>query len=87
MVVIVFGGNVPQAWYDLVLRAPDYHRQMTQREDVIHQAKQRGETKVAVPSLEHPPATIFFIDMTPDPRHWINPLYARHYGLERVWVE
>jgi len=84
---IVFGGNVPQAWYDLVFRASDYSKQMTGRELIIEKAHKDGLTQLSVPALKSPPPTIFFIDMTSDPQHWINPLYARHYGLETIWVE
>jgi hypothetical protein len=84
---IVFGGNVPQAWYDLAFRARDYNNQMNHRETIIQEAREHGTTQMGVPALVSPPGTIFFIDMTSDPNHWINALYARHYGMDELWIE
>jgi hypothetical protein len=83
---LVFGGNTPRAMYDLLFRAAGYNRNMKEREEAILKALAKGETEVVVPALADPPGTIFFIDMTSDPDHWINALYARHYGVGRVRV-
>jgi len=83
---LVFGGNVPQAWYDLAFRARTYNRELHHREHLIHTAHAEGQRQLAVPALSDPPPTIFFLDMTSQPDHWINPLYASHYGLEKIWV-
>jgi hypothetical protein len=84
---LVFGGNVPQAWYDLAFRAQSYNRELHLREKFIQEAHAINVKQIAVPALSDPPPSIFFMDMTTNPDHWINPLYARHYGLERVWVK
>lgn len=83
---VVFGGNVPQAWYDLVFRAPDYNRDMHERERLIREAGTKGRTKVEVPALQNPPRTIHFLDIQPDRGHWINEIIASHYGVGEVWV-
>ncbi|MBW6481204.1 MAG: hypothetical protein K0B37_17380, partial [Bacteroidales bacterium] len=83
---VVFGGNVPQAWYDLVFRAPDYNRAMHDRERIIREALAEGRTAVEVPALQNPPRTIHFLDIRPDAGHWINGIVAGHYGVEEVWV-
>jgi hypothetical protein len=84
---LVIGGNIPRAWYDLLVTAPKYDRAMHQREDIISRVRATGKNHVAVPALENPPHSIFFIDMTTNPDHWINILYARHYGVEKIETE
>jgi len=81
---VVFGGNVPRAWHDLALRAAPYNRAMHQREALINEALQQGETTLTVPPLRNPPATIHFLDIFPDGEHWVNRLVGEYYGVERL---
>ena len=83
----VYGGNVPRAWSDLVFRAAPFNRAMHEREALIYAAIEEGKQEVVLPALKDPPGTIFFLDITSDPDHWINILYARHYGVDRVSLE
>ncbi|TVQ06346.1 MAG: hypothetical protein EA361_19870 [Bacteroidetes bacterium] len=81
---VVFGGNVPRAWHDLAFRAAGYNRAMHQREALIKAALQQGESTLTLPRLHNPPGTIHFLDIFPDPDHWINRMMAEYYGVERV---
>lgn len=84
---LVIGGNVPRAWHDLLFRATDYNRAMHEREGIIREARNNGVPKVIVPALQNPPGTIHFLDIQPDPGHWINGIVAGHYGVEELSVE
>ncbi len=84
---IVFGGNIPRAYYDLFFRATAYNEQMQQREQIIKEKKAAGITDIVLPSLTSPPSTIHFLDMTNDEDHWINALYAGHYEVKKIRTE
>lgn len=84
---IVFGGNIPRAYYDLFFRAAAYNEQMQQREQIIKEKKAAGIKDIVLPSLTSPPSTIHFLDMTADANHWINALYAGHYEVEKIRTE
>lgn len=82
----VFGGNIPRAWYDVVVRAPHYNEAMLHRESLIAKTHEENRRTLEVPPLKKVPGTIFFLDITTDPHHWINLSYARHYGLDAIWL-
>ena len=83
---MVFGGNVPMAWHDLAFRAVPYSNAMHQREALLDEALLKGDTALILPPLHNPPGTIHFLDIFPDPDHWINRLVAEYYGLEEIVV-
>jgi hypothetical protein len=81
-----YRGNLPRVTSDLFFRVGPYQETLKQREALITQQKALGATSVTVPPLVNPPGSILFLDITPNPNHWINNLQARWYGVEKIEV-
>jgi uncharacterized protein DUF6056 len=43
----------------------------------------RAESCVVAPLID-PPASLYVVDVSADPTHWINEGYARYFGVSRV---
>jgi len=82
-----YRGNLARVTSDLVLRAETYRRALMERKEIISREKARGNKNIVVPALSDPPSSILFLDITPDPKHRINLLQARFYGVEKIAVE
>lgn len=60
-------------------RAKAYDLQMKARYELINSSA--GDTVKLAPVID-PPATLFVLDITSDPDHWINRSYAIYFGAE-----
>lgn len=81
-----FRSNIPAACYDLVFRTKNWQQQHNHRIKEIEKAKSDGISKVWVPAFVNPPRTLFFVDMSRDPQHWINRNVAGYYQLETIAI-
>ncbi|HSV88012.1 MAG TPA: DUF6056 family protein [Bacteroidales bacterium] len=82
-----YRGNLARVTSDLVLRAETYRRALMEREEIILREKALGNKHIVVPALSDPPSSILYLDITPDPNHWMNLLQARYYGIEKIELE
>ena len=79
-----FRSNIPQAYYDLFLKAGPYKIEMNKRLDDIRNAKAANNLDVSIDELKVIPNTIFFVDISSDSSNWINHNYAKYYGLTSI---
>jgi hypothetical protein len=81
---INFRGNICRAAYDVTFRACDYNKQMNERYINIYKAKQTCIKLIEFDELKNTPTTIFFIDVSPKKKHWINIWFSKYYGIDSV---
>lgn len=77
---VYFRGNIVRAWSDLALRASNYNKQMNDRILFIDKVKENGMDTIEFCRLKDVPQTIYFIDISEDPAHWINYSFSRYYN-------
>ncbi len=82
-----YRGNLPLVTSDLFLRARPYSKALQQRQAFLNQQKALGKDSLTVPPIPNPPTSILFLDITPDPTHWINRLQAEWYGIGQIAVD
>lgn len=90
LVVSLLGqGNFYTAVTDLKSCATPYHEAMSQRFELISQAKAINSKRVRVPSLPTNPPTMLFLenDITPDPEFWVNVAVAKYFDVESITIE
>jgi hypothetical protein len=83
----VFRGNTPAAIHDLTTKALPYHHEIRQREHHIRQQQAAGADTLRLPPLQHRPKLVFYLDLTPDPNHWINLMKAWYLQVDAVVLE
>jgi hypothetical protein len=83
----IYRGNLPRVTSDLILRARPYSEALQKRQAYVNQQKALGKDSLTVPPIPNPPTSILFLDITPDPTHWINMLQAEWYGIGQIAVD
>jgi hypothetical protein len=83
----VFHSNISRAWYELVKEAPQYRREIIQRQALLETVKEEGGRVAVLPSLRTKPETLYIVEPQDDPAHWVNSLYAAWHGLDSVIVK
>ncbi len=83
---LVFRGNVSRAYYDLLVKAPDYNNELKQRYLDIRQQKFSGEKLVKVKKLQNIPESIFFIDIESEAGDWKNTDYAHFFEVDSIKI-
>ena len=61
-----------------------FDAEMRDRNLKIRKANAKGDKEVQFSPLSEKPATLFVLDLTPDPAHWINTSYASFYGATKA---
>ncbi|MFH0895077.1 MAG: DUF6056 family protein [Bacteroidota bacterium] len=80
---LIITGNGLTVWNDLISgRAASFDSQMQERYQILKKAKNENDTVVQLPLLKDKPETLFVLDITEDPDHWINQGYALYFGLD-----
>ena len=81
---IVCEGNIFHAGYDLFFNAPQYNREMIDRNENIERAIKENKKFIEVPALTTIPKSIFFVDITAKADNWVNISTARYYKLDSI---
>ncbi|MCB4808725.1 DUF6056 family protein [Tamlana sp. 62-3] len=84
LVIFRLGGdnNVRVAYSDLISgKAYAYNKALNERYKIINQSK---EETVVIPKLTVFPETIFFEDIKPDSKHWINYCYNSYFNKKEI---
>ncbi len=77
--------NISVAWRNVLSgSAARFDQQLLARYDQI---KKSDESEMSVPRLTDTPNTIFFDDITSDPKDWRNTSYARFFGTQTIRLE
>jgi hypothetical protein len=86
-VLITMAGtkNGYNLWTDLLYKkVQTFDAEMCARDNEMARAAAIGKDSVLLAPLSKKPATLFVLDLTPDPNHWINTSYASFFGLTKV---
>jgi hypothetical protein len=71
--------NTREAWFDLASgKAKAYDQQMKERREIIVSK----QDTIWFDVIQRPPASIFVLDITNDPGHWINRGYNEYFKTE-----
>ena len=82
---ILTSATFRQARTDLVAHALPFHMAMTERYQLIEEARNRGDSSLSVPALRiQPPVTTFFDDLKENQLAFQNACFARFMGLEQI---
>ena len=76
--------NTINAVSDLFVSGPGFRSQLAKRERIIRSALAREERDIVLPRITDGPRSLFFNDITFDPRHWKNRAFASYYNLSTV---
>lgn len=79
--------NVTNAWNDLLFEAAPYQKEMNERFEKISIAQQTKSDTLILKPFTHKPYTIFYIDITENPQHWINISFSEYYHLKYVKLQ
>jgi hypothetical protein len=61
-----------------------FDREITLRNKLIKESKEKGIYHISIEPLKNNPPTIFVLDITTDSSNWINSGFACYYGLKSV---
>jgi hypothetical protein len=61
-----------------------FDREITLRNKLIKESKEKGIYHISIDPLKNKPPTIFVLDITADSSNWINSGFACYYGLKSV---
>jgi len=84
---IICDGNIFHASYDLVINASSYNTQMNNREIIIKEAQKQNKKTVVLPPLNNVPTIIHFVDITDNPKYWVNESLAKYYNLDSIYLK
>ena len=76
---LLFSGNTREAFIDMIHRGPAYRTEMADR-----YARLANGGDVVVAAIAMKPKTLFFEDITEDPKTWQNVEMARYFGAKSV---
>ncbi len=63
-------------------KAQNYNTQMIKRYTIIKKAIDENSDTIYFDSIKNPPSSLFVLDITNDPHHWINFTYATYFSAE-----
>jgi hypothetical protein len=81
-----YRGNIIRAWTDLMYRAEPYEYQMQGRQRELMEHKGHNDTLYLSP-FRTVPKTVFFVDITAQPEHWINASVRAYYETGPVVLQ
>lgn len=82
-----FTSNITNAWNDLLFEAAPYQKEMNERLEKISIAQKDKVDTLTLKPFTHKPSTIFYIDITENPRHWINISFSEYFHLNCVKLQ
>jgi len=78
---LLLTGNSGKVWGDLVVRGPEYRRQVESRYQAIRES---GGGEVVVEPIRNKPKCLFFEDITHQPTDWQNLEMARYFKVSSI---
>ncbi len=84
---IDFTGNISNAWNDLLFQAAPYQKEMNERLVQINESRQSNQDTIILSPIIHKPYTIFYLDITENPEHWLNISFREYYHLKFVKLQ
>lgn len=69
---------------DALWRGPRYDKEMKERNNLIQQAKARGERNIRLPRLQFTPITLLLRETPSDPNNRQNRALARYWGVDTI---
>jgi hypothetical protein len=82
---IAFTGNGYTATSDLATgRLRQFDAAMSNRYAALERCRQRGVERCAIAPLPDLPASLYVLDISDNPSHWINEGYALFFGVKQV---
>lgn len=77
--ILLFSGNTREAFVDMFYRGPAYREEMGER-----YARIAAGGNAVVDPIVNKPKTLFFEDITEDPKTWQNVEMARYFGVSSI---
>lgn len=65
-------------------KAKAFDEEMRMRNNVMKDAKLKGETTVWLGPLKNKPESLFVLDLSAESGHWINSSYGTYFGIKNV---
>ena len=65
-------------------RLASFDREMSERDRALRECRLTGQRPCDIAAIQTVPASFFVLDVSADPRDWVNVAYARYYGLSEV---
>lgn len=87
LISLIFIGHSRGAFVDLFVNAPSYNSQLLERYKIINEAIDKNIKEIEVPQLRPIPRIIYFTDIEPNPKHYLNKMTAEFFGLDAIKIE
>jgi hypothetical protein len=67
--------------------AQQFDKLMSERYIIMEKAKTSDDTDIYFSTIADPPRTIFVLDISKNPNHWVNTTYPLYFGIPEKQVK
>ncbi len=64
-----------------------FDKEVNTRTALLSNAKRQGLKEITLPLLQNKPVSLFVVDIQPGCDDWVNEVYARYFGLEKICAD
>lgn len=67
--------------------AASFDNEMSERIYLLEDAKKNNVKKLVFEPIKHKPVSLYVLDITNDPEHWINKSYSDYYNVSEIYLK